>query len=475
MYVARRIAYNILTSATGKIISTVIALISIGLITRYLGKTGFGDYAVILAFFSFFGALADLGFYSISTREISRSGADIGKIISNVFSLRVAVSFAVFLISPLIVLFFPYPPAVKVGIIIVAGAFIFSSSYQVLIGIFQKNLAMDKIALSELVGKIIQLGVIYWAVKTDAGLFWVVGALAVQMLITFFIIYFLAKKMVRFSFEFDFDYWKKFLKESFPLGISVFITFLYFKTDTILLSIMKGSGEVGIYNLAYKIIENLTFFPAMVAGLVLPILSKSIFSNRKEFEDVSNKTIKFFLVFIAPLLVGVVFLSGKIINLIGGAGFEESARVLQFLIFALAFIFFGNLFNNILIAGNLQKKLMYILGFCAAFNITANLFLIPAFSYYGAAATSVATELLVVALTGFLIIKKIKYRPRFAGIGGILIGTLAMTTVLWFSRELGFFTQVAASGAVYFLMLFIFKTITTKEITSILNRGVRVQ
>ena len=84
--VAKKIAYNVVFSAVAKVLSTILALVGIGFITRYLGKEGFGDYATVLAFFSFFGAIADLGLYSISVREISREGADEKKIMGNVFT-----------------------------------------------------------------------------------------------------------------------------------------------------------------------------------------------------------------------------------------------------------------------------------------------------------------------------------------------------------------------------------------------------
>jgi O-antigen/teichoic acid export membrane protein len=89
----RKIAYNVVFSATAKMAGTVLALIGIGFITRYLGKDGFGDYSTVLAFFFFFGALADLGLYSISTREISRPGSNEEEILGNVFSIRLIASF----------------------------------------------------------------------------------------------------------------------------------------------------------------------------------------------------------------------------------------------------------------------------------------------------------------------------------------------------------------------------------------------
>jgi len=244
---ARKIAYNIAFGSIAKILSTALALISIGFITRYLGRGGFGDYATVLAFFSFFSAIADLGLYSIATREISRKKADEKKIMGNVLAIRIIFSLLILTISPLIVFFLPYTPEVKISIIIIALSFVFSSSYMVLNGIFQKNIAMDKVALAELMGKIVQTTAIITAIKFDLGFTAIISSLLVSMFFISLTVFFLSRRYLKFNLQFDFIYWKKFLKNSFPMGLSVIITFLYFKTDTIMLSIMQGSEAVGIY------------------------------------------------------------------------------------------------------------------------------------------------------------------------------------------------------------------------------------
>jgi O-antigen/teichoic acid export membrane protein len=466
----RKIAYNVAFSAAAKVVSTVLALVGIGFITRYLGKEGFGDYSTILAFFFFFGALADLGLYAVSTREISRPGSNEEEILGNVFSIRIASSLLIVLISFLLALFLPYPPLVKIGIVISAFSYVFSSGYSVLIGLFQKRLAMDKVAIGELVGKIFQVAFIVLAVKLNLGFLAIIGTLLLNMIVSFLIVYLWSRRYLKFRPAFQFPVWKKFLKESYPVGISAVIVFAYFKLDTILLSVLKTSADVGIYNAAYKVLENISFFPAMFVGLVMPIMSRYIFHEREKFELVANKTFKVFLVITVPIFVGTVFLAGGIIRLIGGSGFAESVRVLQLLAAAMVFIFFGNFFTNVIIAGSLQKKLMGILLFCAVFNVSLNLFLIPRFSYLGAAATSSLTELFVVLLSGFIAWKNLKYFPSLEKIFPILISGLGMAFVFFFLRSLPFFFLAALGTLAYILLLWIFRVVSLEEVKSLISK-----
>lgn len=468
MALARKIAYNVVVNTIAKVLSTVLALVNIGFITRYLGVNGFGDYATVLAFFSFFGAIFDLGLYSISTREISRNNANEEKIMSNVFTLRILSATLVILVAPILIWCLPYSKDIEKGILIIALSYVFSSSYTVLNGIFQKNLRMDKITITEFFGKIVQVAFVAMAVKMSWGFNLIMTSVLVNAIFSFLVVLFLSKKYIKFSFSFDFEYWKKFLRMSLPVGISAIVSFLYFKMDTIILSILKGSEAVGIYNMAYKIIENITFFPGMIVGLILPLLSMYIFTDKRNFIKIANKTAKVFFLLVVPLVIGTLFLAEEIINIIGGKDFIISADVLRILIVALAFIFFGNLFNSILLSANLQKKLMYILTFCAFFNITLNLMIIPIYSYLGAATVSVLTEFLVVVITAYFANKDLDYRFSTKGWGRVIASGLAMGVFLFIFKNSGFVFSFIGSILVYGAFLWMTSAITIKEVRSLL-------
>lgn len=468
MAIARKIAYNVVFNVITKILSTILALVGIGFITRYLGKEGFGDYSTVLAFFAFFGSIADLGIYAITAREISREGADEKKILGNAFALRLSSSILILFTTPILIFFLPYSHDVKIGILIAAASFVFSSTYMVLNGVFQKNLAMDKVATAEVLGKIIQIAIIVFAVRENLGFVTIMLSILVAMIFNFVVVLILVQKYIPLKLQFDFNYWKKFLKESAPLGYSAIVIFIYFKIDTILLSVLKTSADVGIYNAAYKVIENISFFPAMIIGLMFPIFSRHIFSDKKHFAHLADETMKVFVILIVPLIVGTLFLSEGIIHLIGGASFLQAANTLRILIFALAFIFFGGLFNNILIASNNQKKMLWMLIGCAAFNVSANIIFIPSYSYTAAAVISTLTEFLVAATGLFLTIKYTGYRPSVQNFWRILFSGVMMGIFLFIFREQSFFRLLIESSVLYALFLWLTKTITIKELRSII-------
>jgi len=472
MALARKIAYNVVLNSFLKVFSTVaLSLYSIRLITGYLGQDGFGKYSTVLAFFAFFSALADLGLSSVTAREISREGADESRILSKILSLRLMTSFLVFLLAPFLVVFFNYANDLKIGILIGAGAILFSTLSLMLNGIFQKRLAMDKVALIEFLGKIFQVSLVIFVVRANLGFLAVTATLLASLSFNAVFSFFLSRRFIKFSPQIDVAYWKMFLHESLPMGMTAIITFTYFKMDTILLSLLQTSAHVGIYNVAYKVMENLIFFPAMLAGLILPLLSRFIYTNRSHFEEIANKTFKVFVIIVVPIVAGTWFLSGDIIQIVSGSDFSESAPVLRILIFALAFIFFGNYFNMLLVVGNAQKKLMQTLFFVAIFNLLLNAFLIPRFSYTGAAFASLATEMFVVILTSFLVRKYIHYTPSFESIGKVLFSGAIMVIVLFLLSPHSFFVAGISGVCSYLFMLWVTKAISSEEVIGLFQKG----
>lgn len=466
---ARKIAYNTIISAGARFISLALAFIIIGFLTRYLGQSGFGQYNTILAFLYIFTVLSDLGLYSICLREISKEGADESRIISNAFSTRFFIGLFTFSLAPLAVLFFPYSSEIKLGVLIGAFGFWLLSDIQVLIGVFQKYLRIDKVAWAEVMGRLAQLGLVAFFIRENFGFLFIVGAVAGGALVNFILVFFFIQKYAIVRFRFDFSYWRELIKESLPLGVAIIFSMIYFKLDTVMLSLMKTQAEVGIYGLAYKILENLIFLPVMFVGLIMPFLSKYAFFDHRKFEEISRTTFDILLMAAVPLIIGVFFLSSKIINLIGGQEFVLSAGVLNILIMAVGIIFLATLFSNMIIALKKQKTLAYIYGLGAIVNVAANFIFIPRYSYYGAASTTVLTEFVVTVLMIVVLYRDIPALFSFRLILKYIFAALIMALPLYFLADGNLFFLIISAVLVYFGVLYLIGGFSFKQVAFLIR------
>jgi O-antigen/teichoic acid export membrane protein len=468
----QKIAFNVIIASISKVLNTGLALFGLMLITRYLGPDKFGLYITALAFNGLFNALGDWGIYQTATREISRPKADEKIIIGNVMALRITVSVILALLLPIMIYFLPYSFELKIALLLVLLSYIFYSFYQVLIGLFQKRLIMYQVSLIELLGKLIQVSIVLLTIKLDLGFKFIVIGITGSMLANFILVYLFSRRFIRFKLNFQLQTWKKFLKESWPIGLSVIVTFIYFRADSILLKSLEGNTAVGIYGAAYKVLENITFFPGMIIGLLMPMLSYYVFKDRRKFQSIVNENFKLFIILIIPLIIIVMFFAEDIINIVAGEAFVASATVLRIVIFALAFIFFGMLFGNILLVAKLQKQQLVALSACALFNVSANLIFIPKYSYLSTAYVSVITEFLVVVLSAYIVYKNLHFLPKMKNFRLVILAGLVMVLYIFIFSSFPFFFLLLTSPLVYFALLVFLKVITKKEIWMLIKKEV---
>jgi hypothetical protein len=161
----------------------------------------------------------------------------------------------------------------------------------------------------------------------------------------------LSRRYATFRLRFDFAYWREFLRNSLPMGITAIITFTYFKMDTILLSVLQSNAHVGIYNVAYKIMENLIFF--QLCWTDSPLLSRYIFTQQARLKKLPTRRSGFH-----PYcrLCWHLVPAPDIIAIVSGTEFRI-VSVLRIIILPWP-IFFGSYFN-MLWWGNAQKLMLH--------------------------------------------------------------------------------------------------------------------
>src|SRR5689334_15249734 len=83
------IAKNTIVQTVGRTIGTVLGLLTLGVMTRYLGAAGYGAFTTVTSFLQFFGILVDFGLSLTTVAMLSEAGVDRDKVSSNIFTLRV--------------------------------------------------------------------------------------------------------------------------------------------------------------------------------------------------------------------------------------------------------------------------------------------------------------------------------------------------------------------------------------------------
>jgi len=434
MTLAAKVAKNTLIQISGKMISTFLGLFSLALMTRYLGQDGFGEYTTVITFLTFFAVIADLGITLITAQMIGREKdkAKENKILNNLFSLRLVSAILFLALAPITVVFFPYSATVKLGVVIAAISFIFPAMSQVLVGLFQKRLSMDRVSMAEIASRVILIISVMTAIEMNSGLNGILVATIISAASSFIFHYFFSLKFTTIKFAFDLSLWKSILTKSWPLMITIVLNLIYLRADTLILSVFRSSGEVGLYGAAYKIIDVLTTLPFMFAGITLPILTAYwLEKNHKGFKNMLQKSFDFMAIIAIPLVIGAQFLSDPIMTVVAGEDFAGSGIILRVLIFSVAAIFLGTIFSHAVVAIEKQREVIGFYLFTAITSLVAYLYLVPKYSYFGAAGVTIYSEILIACFSLYFVFKHTKFLPDLTVALKSLLATAIMAIVIY--------------------------------------------
>ena len=458
MSLTRSIAKNTAYLTIGKIISTVLGVITIALLLRYLSPDDYGRYTTAIAFVLLLGTVTDFGLNLTTTQDISLPNTDTAKTLSSVFTFRLLANLALLGLLPFILNWFPYEPLVKQAILILTVLFFSATLFQVLASYFQSTLEAGKVAIADLAGKVVLLALtaaaVVWRFSFNEIMLTISLASLVQL---WALIRFLDKK-IALRFSFDWPTWRRIMAKTWPIAVSVVLTTIYFKGDTLILSLTRPYEDVGIYGAAYKILEVLISLPILFMGLVLPPLARSFSEGDKaKFGRLLQKAWDGLCLFTLPMVAGTIILAKPIIALIAGPGYEPASGVLQILIVATGIIFLGSLFTHAVVAVNEQKPMIVYYLIAAIVAVALYIKFIPIYSYYAAAITTVIAELLISLAAFYKVRKKAVFKLSLASFGKTLTASIFMAATIYYLPAWPLVLLIPAGAAVYALVAWFIK------------------
>ena len=467
MSLEARIFYNTLAQTLGKTVAVLIGLATIAVLTQYLGESGFGQYSTVLAFLGLFVITADFGLYLYVVREISKTDTNHKEVLSNALGLRFTTALVLLVFGAAIAWLFPYDPLVKKTMFVGVFAFLFVSLNQVLVGIFQKHLVQHLVVFSEIIGRLVNLLLILAFVKFGLDLPFFVLALVASNATIFLLTLLFAKRYEQFGVAFDLSVWKRIILSSWPLIFGVILNLVYFKTDTVILSLYHSPEIVGIYSLPYKFLEGLLAFPAMFVGLVMPLLSKAAFADWGRFKKIMQNSFDALLLMAFLVIIAVWFFAQPMIDLIKGKQeYFDSPALLQILIFAAGTIFLGTLFGYAVVAVNQQRAMIKGCLLGAIVGLVLYFALIPKFGYWGAALGTVAAEI-VVCFYAYVLVRKASRQKLSLNI--LLPASPAILGLILFFKfvEMQWMLEIVIGSGLYILALILFKAVPRQLVEEI--------
>ena len=430
----RLIFKNISWLLISQIIASICGFIWTIIIARYLGVNDYGVLGFAISLTGILAVTADLGISTHVVRHIATDYESAPKYFGNVIPLKGLLSIGTFLLT-LIILIILKSNQLTITITLLFTIETIIKSFIVFFnGCFQAFEKGKYQGVGNTILNLILLIFILISVFTNLGLYGIVFSYILANLIALGYAYIvLNKHLTHPQYEFDRIFNNSIIKSSLPFAIGGILISIYYSIDMVMLSNLVGDYPTGIYNAAYKLISVLTLFYSAYTAVIFPVMSKLFKNNKETLMIYYEKSIKYLLLIMIPLAHSIVIYSSDIIQLIYGHEYIEASKPLSILIWTVCLLFISGVGSTLINASHQEMAGLKLCAIAAIFNITFNFFMIPFFSYIGAAITTVLSDLLIVILQ-LIIIYKLGHRINknlLLAIGKIIVGTIILGSILY--------------------------------------------
>ncbi len=295
---------------------TLISIIKISILTRYIGKADFGLFAIATFIINFTGLFIDLGISSaiIHKQNITKDEY------SSLYWLNILFSIIIYLlilsITPFVSSFYKLKELTFL-IPIVTSTLIISAIGRQSRVVLQKNLHFKKISIFDIVANTAGLIVSVYLAYLNYGVYALVYSAIVTAIVSSALYLFDGLNSNRISFRFKFNETKPFLKIGLYQTGGQIINFFNRDIDILIIGKLYSPEILGSYNLAKQLVfRPMQIINPVINSVTAPLLAKvqnepnrlkSIYLKIVSLVSTANFSIYLLIALFAKLIVIILY------------------------------------------------------------------------------------------------------------------------------------------------------------------------
>lgn len=385
---AARFGTNVLATALGYGLNTVLAAVVGVLLARYLGPGEYGLLVSTYAFQSFFVILASVGIDTVAQREVARAPQDTDRILGEAVTLRVLLSLASMVLA--------WSVAGAVGlrgrelllVVWVTLAFPFGCASLFLIPYataLRTAIPRGVLGIWSLVLSGLKVAMITWRAPLEAFVALEAGAALMVLLLSGWLGRAAGLRLRPSWAPFA---WRTLLRASIPVALTLALIQVYLRVDQVMLYALRGGQETGWYGAAVRIVEVANLAPVVFMSSAFPLLARLDVESPRALERATRMSVRAVAWLGWPFAVWISVEAPRLIPLLFGAGWSEAVPMLRVLAWCAPTTFLNSVLYNRLFATREQGTASLLALAAALLNMGLNLALIPRWGGAGAAAAS---------------------------------------------------------------------------------------
>ena len=446
-------------------------------VQNMVGNESYGLYFSLLSFSMILNIFLDLGITNFNNKNIAQNQQLLKKHISNIVGLKFILAGVYAIVCTVAALIIGYKDVqIHLLIFLVLNQFLISFTLYLRSNISGLHLfrtdsllsVLDRSLMIVICSVLLFTNIIGHTFRIEWFVYAQSAAYLITSVITFGVVLAHTGKI---KFHFNHRFFMVFLKKSYPYALLILLMSFYNRIDSVMLESLlpNGKEQVGTYAQAFRLLDAVSMFGVLFAGLLLPIFARMI----KQKQDIGSMVqFSFLLIFVPAIILTLSsgFYNIEIMGLLYSSHIELSASIFRLLMVSFLGVATTYIFGTLLTANGSIRQLNWMALVGMGLNIGLNLMLIPRMQALGSAWASLATQLFTALTQTILAVILLKLTINYQVIGKLILFVAFVFLAGMLSKEinnwyLGYFIMITGS----LLFAFTIKLINLKALTEIMR------
>lgn len=395
------VAKNFSSLFIGRMIIQVLAFVGFYFLVNYLGGHGYGILSVVMSFVTLFHIFTINQLNKVLVREGSKNIKRLESLYRKTTGLKTFMALFSILVCLIAIFFTPYENQTRLLIALFSLNLIFLAFEGYLYVPFQALEKMHYIAIFQVMNKLIyySLTILFLLLGFD-----VLAVLIIMLASNFFtllLIFISSNKFVKIKFRRGLYRNKKIIVPTLILSTMMFLSFLTYRIDLIMISFFRPYTDVGIYGVSIRLLDPGTGIGHLLSMAVFPIFVKKYNVGRINWRSIVKYSAIMGIVLLIIASILSLF-SRLIITTLFKPEIYPAIPIFSLLIFTIVVNIIGLPFYQSLIATHNEKHVLKIIWLAPALNIILNYFFLMKFGLIGVAYSTLIVVSLSTLMSIFL-------------------------------------------------------------------------
>lgn len=240
-------------------------------------------------------------------------------------------------------------------------------------------------------------------------------------------------------------------RECLPFTTAMLCSWVYFKSDIVLLEWLRGEGEAGIYVPPQRLMEPLLMVAGLWGTAVFPALCRLTHTDTSQLQQLQALSVRLAVLLSCPMALGLAVLARPVMLLLAGAdpAMDRYTFTLQLLCLVVPSFYLNTIGQELLYAARRNGFTVACLAAAAIVSVAGNLLCIPRFGVTGLAGVAVAANFTASAMMGWGLRRELTQARLGSLVWRTLIACGVMGMAAWYVSRWSMPLAMGAGIVVY--------------------------